>query len=159
MGILVEPHRVNRSQSRRRYTVSSVSQPPLPRFLFLKPYSRNQRRQTSADRKKTPAAQTFLSLEATRQAISAPPIQRRSIPAYILQSPSIGAWFKKFQVIQHWNTPSLPSIFWSISVDWSGFDCNSYSPAKCVICIRLYISLIGSLHHALHLFFVQEPRY
>jgi len=155
MCILVEPHRVNRSQSRCRYTVSSVSQPPLPRFLFLNPSSRNQRRQTRADRKKTPvAAQSFLSSEATRQAISAAPIQRSSNPADLLQSPSIGARFKKFQVIQHWNTPSLPSIFWALSVDWSGFDGNPYSPAKCVICIRLYITIIGSLHRALHLFFV-----
>ena len=42
--------------------------------------------------------------------------------------------------------------------DWSGFDCNPYFSAKCVICIRLYISLIGSLHRSLHLSFVQEPR-
>ena len=132
MGILVEPHRVNRSQSRRRYTVSSVSQPPLPRFLFLKPYSRNQQRQTSADRKKTPAAQTFLSSEATRQAISAAPIERSSNPAPLQSSwaPSISEHWsliqerpmlsQKFQVIQleiHRGFRQFLKHFLSIEVD------------------------------------------
>jgi hypothetical protein len=163
MGILVEPHQVNTHQSWRRYTVSSVSQPPLPRFMCLKPFHAiNGGRPAPAGRKPQPADSPFVggdspgdfraSNPAQRQSTAAP-IQRRSIPAYILQSPSIGSRVKKFQVIQHWNTPRLPSIFWSIWVDWSGFDCNPYSPAKCVIWMRLDIYLIGPLHRALHLFF------
>jgi hypothetical protein len=66
------------------------------------------------------AAQSFLSSEATRQAISAAPIQRRSNLADLLQSPSIGARFKKFQVIQleiHRVCHRFFEAFLSIEVD------------------------------------------
>ena len=171
MVILVEPHRVNSSQSRRRYTVSPVSPATSPTFPVSKTVFAQSTEANPHRWKENPSGRAvfpfiggdspgdFRCSNPAHLQSSATPIQRRSNPADLLQSPSIGARFKKFQVIQHWNTSILPSIFWSISVDWSGFDCNPYSPAKCVICIRLDISLIGSLHRALHLFFVQEPRY
>jgi hypothetical protein len=128
MLIGVEPDLVSISQSRRRYTLfrrqpSHVS----PVSWFPKPCSRNQQRQTRADRKKTPAAApSFLAFEATRQAISVALIQCCSNPAELLQSPSIGARFKsqcfpeKFQVIQleiHRGFHRFLKHFLSIEVD------------------------------------------
>jgi hypothetical protein len=132
-----------------------LRQPRIPCFRFLKLSSRNQLRQTRANRKKTPvAAPSFLASEATRQAISAAPIQLTSFNLRALEPDSRVNAFWEVPGNPTWNTSSLPSIFEAFFVHWSGFDCNPYSSAKCVICIRLYISLIGSLQRSLHLSFV-----
>jgi hypothetical protein len=112
MGILVEPHRVNRSQSRRRYTVSSVSQPPLPRFLFLKRIRAiNGGKPALIGRKPQPRRLSFrrrrLAKRFPRLQSSAAPIHRRSNPAPFHSSlhPSIS---------QHWSpiqeVPGNPTL-------------------------------------------------
>jgi hypothetical protein len=140
------------------------SQPRSLVFRFLKPSSRNQPRETRVDRKETPlTASSFLASEATRQRFpplqsSAAPIQLSSFNLRALELDSRANAFLEVPGNPTWNTSCFPSILEAFFVDWSGFDCNPYSSSKCVICIRLYISLICLLRRSLHLSFVQEPR-
>jgi hypothetical protein len=99
MGILVEPHRVNWTQSRRRYPREPATSPTFPVSKTVLAHSTeiNQRPfEENPSRAEFPfvggdsPGDFSVSKPAQRQS-SAAPIQRHSITPYILQSPSIGA--------------------------------------------------------------------